>query len=463
MEFQSLFPWASLDDSPSLGTIRRCLETIPDALLQGLRTARGRGRDDYPVSVLWGVAVLTPLLRHSSHEACLAELRRNPSLRRLLGVEDEVQVPHHWNLSRFLDTLGHPVHLAAINDSFDHMVQRLGAVVPNLGGRLAGDATALNARHGDATGQKDESRLGLPQPAGGRKEDLDAEGRVERVVEWFGYKLHFLVDIRHEIALAYRITEPAVGDNEMIDPLVSPLQGLLPERRIESLAYDKAAADEKVHWVLFTAGIKPLIRNRRLWKTEPERMLPGHTGRSNVVYDEAGTIDCYDKVSTPMVRRRMAYVGHEPKRGTLKYRCPARHEGWSCPSEGRCNGEGRYGMVVRIKSELDLRRFPPIPRATRQFERLYKGRTAVERVNGRLKLYWGVDDGNVVGARRFHALVGVVMLVHLAVATTLARGKRAEVKTLGATRLDPIAQALDEQIERERSARVSRGPERHRL
>jgi hypothetical protein len=452
MTFQSLFPWASLDDSPSLGTIRLCLEAIPDAaFLQGLRTARGRGRDDYPVSVLWGIAVLTPLLRHPSHEACLAELRRNPSLRRLLGVEDEARLPHHWNLSRFLDTLGHPAHLAAMHDSFDHMVRRLGGVVPDLGGRLAGDATALNARRGDADRQEQEIRLGLPQPAGGRKEYLDAEGRVERVVQWFGYKLHLLVDARHEIALAYRITAPAVGDDEMIDPLLSHLQGLLPRRRIESLAYDKAADDEKVHQVLFAAGIKPLIQNRRSWKTELERMLPGHTGRSNVVYDEAGTIYCYDKVSTPMVRRRMAYIGHEPKRGTLKYRCPARHEGWPCPSDGRCNGEGRYGMVVRIKSEMDLRRFPPIPRATREFERLYKGRTAVERVNARLKLYWGVDDGNVVGARRFHALVGVVMLVHLAVATMLARGKRAEVKTLGATRLDPIARALNEQIERERA------------
>jgi hypothetical protein len=24
-------------------------------------------------------------------------------------------------------------------------------------------------------------------------------------------------------------------------------------------------------------------------------------------------------------RHRMAYIGYEPKRGTLKYRCPARH------------------------------------------------------------------------------------------------------------------------------------------
>ena len=106
---QPLFAWAMLEDSASLETVRRCLEAIPDALLlKGLRQARGHGRDDYPVSVLWGVAVLTPLLRHPSYDACLAELRRNPTLCRLLGVETEAQVPKHWNLSRFLDVLGIP-------------------------------------------------------------------------------------------------------------------------------------------------------------------------------------------------------------------------------------------------------------------------------------------------------------------------------------------------------------------
>lgn len=146
---RSLFAWATLEDSASLETVRRCLEAIPDApLLQGLRQARGRGRDDYPVSVLWGVAVLTPLLRHPSEDVCLAELRRNPALCRLLGVETEAQIPHHWNLSRFLDVLGHPAHLAAMRASFDAMVRRLARVVPDLGRRTAGDTTALNARRG---------------------------------------------------------------------------------------------------------------------------------------------------------------------------------------------------------------------------------------------------------------------------------------------------------------------------
>jgi Transposase DDE domain/Transposase domain (DUF772) len=450
---QPLFAWAALEDSPSLGVVRRCLEAVADAaLLEGLRRARGRGRDDFPVSLLWGVALLTPLLRHASYDACLGEVRRNPALKRLLGIETDDQIPKHWNLSRFLDVLGHPAHLAAIRACFDVMVRRLAVVVPDLGRRIAGDATALSARRGDAKRQEAETKLGLPQPAGGRKEYKDDDGKVTKVVAWFGYKLHLLVDVRHELVLAYHITAPAVGDNEVIATLLEQARGNLPAGRIESLAYDKAADDEAVHRLLNTAGVKPLIENRSMWKSELERMLPGHTGRSNLVYDESGTVYCYDKVSDSPVRHRMSYVGHEAKRGTLKYRCPARHEGWTCPSDARCNAGLGYGVVARIKSELDLRRFPPIPRATKQFERLYNGRTAVERVNARLKLYWGADDGNVIGARRFHAMAGVVLLVHLALATTLARTGRSEMKTLGGTRLSPIAKPLEEQIAHERSA-----------
>ena len=68
-------------------------------------------------------------------------------------------------------------------------------------------------------------------------------------------------------------------------------------------------------------------------------------------------------------------------------------------------------------------------------------RTAVERVNARLKIFWGADDGNVTGARRFHAFIGAVMVVHLVFATLLAQAPRWEGR-LGQTQLGPIAEAL---------------------
>jgi len=101
-----LFAWDVLEDSPSLKTIRDFLEAIPDhRLLAGLQAARAKGRNDYPVRVLWGTLLVGLALRHPTVESCLAELRRNEGLRRLIGIETEEQVPNSWNMSRFLQLL----------------------------------------------------------------------------------------------------------------------------------------------------------------------------------------------------------------------------------------------------------------------------------------------------------------------------------------------------------------------
>ena len=444
---QPLFAWGQLEDCPTLATIRAALDLVPDQpLLDGLHAARGHGRDDYPVTRLWHIVLLTILLRHHAFEDCLAELHRNPALSQLIGITTQEQIPHDWNISRFLDVLGQEPHLANLRAVFDALAQPLGRSVPDLGRHTAGDATALNARpKKDAKAVKEEVKQGLPQPSGGRKEYTDDAGNVTQVYEWYGYKLHLLVDVKHEVALAYHISDTKAGDNERVGALVEQAEANLPPERIETLAYDKAADDEKVHDLLHAHRIKPLIQNRALWKEEPERPLPGGRYPLHLVHDESGTVFCYDTVSDPPVRHRMSYIGYEKDRETVKYRCPAHHEGWECPSAAKCDAGRAYGLQVRVPCALDLRRFPPIPRATKEFERRYKGRTAVERVNARLKIFWGADDGNVTGARRFHAFVGVVLVAHLVFATLLARAPRWE-GTLGQTRLGPIAAALRREV-----------------
>jgi hypothetical protein len=446
-----LFAWNCLQTSPTLSTLRDLLEALPDReLLDALRAHRGRGRDDYSIETLWGICVCRIALRHPVMDGMLEELKRNPALCRMLGIEGENDIPAKWNLSRFEEVLGRPKHLPFLRGIFDALLQHLGPVVEDLGRDVAGDATALHARRSDA---KVSRKSPLPQPTGGRKEYTDEEGKVTQVYEWFGYKLHLLVDSKHEVALAYRVTSANVGDNEPIPELVDQAQGNLCDAeelakvneqhpgRIRTLSYDKAADTNDVHDGLQKQGISGIIQTRGLWKNDPERMLPGDDGNSNVVYDETGTVYCYDKISHPPVRHRMAFIGHEPKRGTLKYRCPAKHEGWPCPSSRRCNAGRAYGLTKRVDREIDLRRFCRVPRSTKKFERLYRRRTSVERVNARLKLFWGIDDGNIRGPERFHARVGVVMAVHAAFALLLAKAPRHE-GTLSQTRLSPIALAL---------------------
>lgn len=443
-----LFAWARLDDHPQLSTLKLLLESLPDQdLLAGLQLARGRGRDDFPIPVLWGVFVFTIALRHPSFVSCIEELKRNPALYRLLGIASVEGIPNDYNLSRFADVLGREPHLSGLRKVFDTQVQRLGHVIPDLGKHTAGDSAALNGRaKKDPDAVAAEVAQGLPQPCGGKKEYTDEEGKVTKVVTWNGYKHHLLVDVKHEVPLAYAITEATAADNEQIEALVLQASANLPAGRIETLAYDKAADDGKVHELLHGQSIKPLIQNRVLWKGDKEVSLAATAKRRyplNVVHDEAGTIYCYDTQSDPPVRQRMAYMGYEKDRETLKYRCPARHEGWTCPSEQRCNAGRPFGMIIRVDPKIDLRRFPPIPRATKTFEEQYKGRTAVERVNGRTKVYWGADDGNLTGTRRFCAYLGVIMVVCVGFATLLAMSRRRE-GSMGDTRLSPIALALRE-------------------
>jgi hypothetical protein len=438
-----LFPWDKLPLSVDLMALQYLLDLLPDqGLLRALHQYRGKGRDDYPVMAMWRIHLARYFLRHAHMENCLAEVGRNPALRRVVGLEEGQPVPSGYNMSRFLAVLGQPQHLALIQSAFEELVSRLAGVVSDLGKDLAGDSAALCGRPGHAAESADSA---LPQPAGGRKEYKDDKGKVIRAYEWFGYKFHLLVDVKHEVVVACRITSAAgegTGDSTVLPKLLEQAQRVLGEGRIKTMAYDKAADDQKTHELLDGQKIRPLIEIRQMWKEESERMLPGHDGNSNVVYDQAGTIYCYDKTSAIPVKHKMSYIGYEKQRGTLKYRCPARHEQFACPSDKRCNGCSSYGKTVRVKCELDLRRFPSIPRGTAGFERGYDGRTSVERINSRIKVVWGADDGNVAGSQRFHAHLMTIVLVHAAMANWLAMQPRYEGKSLSPTRLSQVAVKL---------------------
>jgi hypothetical protein len=134
-----LFAWSELEDSPSLKAIRAVRASLPDQpLLDALRQARGHGRNDYPLEVLWGVVVLSVLCRHVWLNGCLAELHRNPSLCRALGIRQVADIPGPHNLSRFLDLLGSPAPRRARRGAFDALVTDLGGVVGDLGRHTAG-------------------------------------------------------------------------------------------------------------------------------------------------------------------------------------------------------------------------------------------------------------------------------------------------------------------------------------
>jgi len=59
----------------------------------------------------------------------------------------------------------------------------------------------------------------MPQ-RGGKKEYKDDNGTVTEVYEWFGYKFHLIVDVKHEVVIAYDITTANQAEPTVMNDLV---------------------------------------------------------------------------------------------------------------------------------------------------------------------------------------------------------------------------------------------------
>jgi hypothetical protein len=70
--------------------------------------------------------------------------------------------------------------------------------------------------------------------------------------------------------------------------------------------------------------------------------------------------------------------------------------------------------VLKVGIWEDPRRFPGLARESRKWKRLYRQRTAVERVNSRLKEHLLLDDLTVRGIRKVRVHTGLSLLVLLA-------------------------------------------------
>ena len=108
----------------------------------------------------------------------------------------------------------------------------------------------------------DTASVELPQPAGGRKEYKDDSGKVVKTYEWFGFKFHLLVDIKHEVVVTWHITSAAgegSGDSSVIPLLLPRAREVLPDGRIKTLAYAKAPGGQQTNAAFNGAKKNPTV------------------------------------------------------------------------------------------------------------------------------------------------------------------------------------------------------------
>lgn len=430
----SLFRWDQIDAASDLHRLRLVLEAIPDEeLMRTLERERKGRRDDYPVRAVWNSLFAGVLFGHAGIESLRRELKRNRELLQVCGFDPVLgadAVPPSYVYTRFGRKLRK--HVDLIGKMFDDLVSELIGKLPDFGERLAVDSKAVRTY---ARARKEPGDSSDPDADWGRKrhrEEREDGSVLERVRKWFGYKLHLLIDSSYEIPIAYRVTRASANDSPVLEELIGGVERKHPKvvERARLLSGDKGYDSADNNTLLFDLhGIRPVIPTRHMWKDEEApgglRQLRGDTA-DNVLHDEDGTVYCSCPASGEV--RQMVYWGFESERRCLKYRCPAAHYGVACAGSKRCSPT-RYGRTVRISldsKETDRRIFVPLPRHTLRFEREYKKRTAVERVNSRVGKQLGFDLHFVRGIDKMRLKAGLALVVMLSMALAQIRRNHKE-------------------------------------
>jgi len=146
-----IFSWKEIEELGDLERLRLVLEYMPDEeLMRQLEQERYKGRDDYPVRAMWNSILAGIVFQHETIEKLRRELARNGQLQEMCGFFNKV--PPAWVYTRFLKKI-------------------------------------LKHTEKEYRGQNKDGSL------------------WEKIVKWFGYKLHLVVDATYELPVAYKVTK----------------------------------------------------------------------------------------------------------------------------------------------------------------------------------------------------------------------------------------------------------------
>ena len=317
-----LFSWALVERLPELRRLEFVLDNLPDAaVVAALQAKRGRGRDEYPVAALWRALVAGVVFGHESSASLLRELGRNPALldvcgfdplgrqappkrtpaRRPDGAMDLVEeasprrdgVPTPWAFSRFLsNVVDLEKETGAVSGMVDALRTRLMAELPGFGRHLGYDGKAVpsrsTGRRGAATGETSD-----PDADWGSHETSGVDRRTgkawKKVKTWFGYGLHLVADVEHEIPVWFEVEKASASEHPALAAGLAELFGKEPElaARCEDFCADRGLDGGPLKRRLWDVWeVRPLIDVREMWREEKE--MPGYDPSEPILRSLAG-------------------------------------------------------------------------------------------------------------------------------------------------------------------------------
>jgi Transposase DDE domain len=341
------------------------------ALISNLDELRWTGRRGYGSRTLVGACLVKALYAIPTWTRTARLIAEHRALADTIGG-----TPSEWACYRFTVKLRqHSEKLAAC---LDHITASLAEALPEMGRDVAIDASDMSAY---ANGQRLLSKNG---PARERFSDPDASWGHRSAVStrrgggFYGFRLHAAVCSVTGLPLAWEVKTARQHESLSVEPLLAALasRGIAPA----TAALDKGYDAGFVYDACESRGIAPIIPVK-----QTEFVKRG------------------DHLAPTCEHGTWTFAGADFKRKATKWRCPT----------GECEPKSLWRKASRLH--------PLIPRETKRWRSLYRGRAAVERKFGRLKNEYGLAPLRVRGLERVALHADLVMLARLSLALARAR------------------------------------------
>lgn len=367
-----------------------------EPLLVKLNKERNRRRDKYPNRMLWNTLIAGKVYGIATIAGLLRELSRNPALREICGVKG---VPKAYHYSRFVAKLSRPENQDLLLGIFHAAVDKLRELLPEFGESVAVDGTAVSSRCNRFAKDKSDKEAGW-----GVRKSKNSDGS-EEIKSWYGYSVMLAVDTKYELPIGFEVVPANANESPRLPVVLREVKRRHPAMKARYVIADAGFdSKENCRFVLDELKALPIIKMRLTQDKDKEFF--GSICRCN----ELGTPIC-------SCGEFMIYAGRDGR--YLKFRCPKHKE----LRGGPCS-DSTYGRVLKIAISEDARRWPGVARQSKKWERLFRRRTAVERVNSRAKEHLQLDQQYVRGLGRITVNVTLSLLVMVGAALAMAKKER---------------------------------------
>lgn len=418
---KTIFDYMEIEILGDLERLKLFLDNIEDnELCNTLENERKHGRNDYPVRVMLNMVYAMKIFGHRSVESFRRELSRNKQLRVACGLKEEdylylgnrkTFIPKARVFTGFFKKL--VKHQELLDKIFENDVKYMYDNLENFGKDCALDGKLIDsyAKTENKKASNKNKDYRRDNEASWTCKTYNFKDGTSKSTWHFGYEAHILGDATYGLPIWKKLETASVSEQKVCDEMINDLDKnnkyILDKMKnfLADAGYDNGKRNKLLK---DKYNINPLVDIRHMWKEEKMKEIENKP----LAYNEDGCV-FYIKDIKNGEYEKLKYLGYDKQRKCLRY-----------------GFKYENNKVFRIPINIDRRIFLPIARDSSKYKKIYKKRTEIERLNGRIDRDYMFNDHFIRGKKKMNAMLTLSFIVMLTMAKGHIKNKQKNIRSL---------------------------------